>query len=286
MDAQFDRAAALLPERLRGEALYLDAESKAQAEELRLRCGLGACVRTGSRRIPLRAAVDREVIDETLERASGSSLHTVQESMRAGYLTASGGFRIGLGGTAVLKNGELYGFRQVSSLNIRIPRAWRCVTPELQARLSGKSVLILSPPGGGKTTLLRELVRLWSLDGDNVALIDERGELAALHNGAPQFDVGPNTDVLDQCPKAAALSLALRVLSPQVIAMDELGGAADAAALRQAADCGARLLASVHAAGLRELKVRGVPIELFDTAVRITCEGGRRIYQVEELSSC
>ena len=279
MDAEiFDRAAALLPERLRGELLFLDPALRAGTEELRLYCGRGlrAVLETGS--VPLRGSVGREDLEYVLERASRSSLHAVQESLRQGYLTAPGGYRIGVCGAAVVKDGEFRGFRQLSSLCIRIPRQVPCVPQELAESLADKSLLILSPPGGGKTTFLRDLVRLASDGGRRVCLVDERGELAALSGGIPQFDVGRNTDVLEGCPKAAGVEMLLRSMSPQIIAMDELGAAEGEAVLR-AADSGVSVWASLHCASPEELARKPFPRQVFRRGVLIRREGGKRIYR-------
>ena len=273
-----DRAAALLPERLRGEFLFLDPELRARTEELRLYCGRGLRAVLDEGSVPLRGSVGREDLEYVLERASRSSLHAVQESLRQGYLTAPGGCRIGVCGGAVIKDGEPRGFRQLSSLCIRIPRQIRCVPPELAERLLDGSLLILSPPGGGKTTFLRDLVRLASDAGRRVCLVDERGELAALAGGIPQFDVGMNTDVLEGCPKAEAVDMLLRSMSPEVIAMDELGSAEEKAVLR-AADSGVAVWASVHCSSREELERKCLPLRVFRRAVLIRREGSKRVYR-------
>ena len=283
MDTErFDRAAALLPERLRGELLFLDPELRAGAEEIRLYCGRGLRAVTETGIVPLRGSVAREDLEYVLERASRSSLHTVQESLRRGYLTAPGGYRIGVCGAVVLKDGEPRGCRQLSSLCIRIPRQVPCVSPELEDRLLDKSLLILSPPGGGKTTFLRDLVRLASDAGRRVCLVDERGELAALEAGIPRFDVGRNTDGLEGCPKADGVEMLLRSMSPQVIAMDELG-AAEGEAVRRAADSGVAVWASLHCASPEELARKPLPRQVFRYGVLILREGSRRIYREVEI---
>ncbi len=275
---QFDRAARLLPDALRDQALFLDASLRSRAEELRLYCGRGARVVLGDGSFALRGAVSQQDLETVLERASRSSLHAVLDSLRQGFLTAPGGYRIGVCGTVVRKEGEVRGFRQLSSLCIRIPRQERCVPPELAERLRDKSVLILSPPGGGKTTFLRDLVRLTSNAGRRICLVDERGELAAQEGGVPRFDVGQNTDVLEGCPKAEAVEMLLRSMAPQVIAMDELGPS-EAEAVQRAAASGVRVWASVHCSAPEELRQKGLPPRVFSTGVLILREGGRRLYR-------
>lgn len=278
----FDRAAALLPASLRAEALFLPEQRKLCTEEIRLRCGQGAWLCAADGDVRLNGAVGVREIDETVERATKCSLYAAEESMRAGYFTADGGYRLGFGGSMIVRGGEPVGFRRISSVAVRIPRAVACVDDGLFERLRGKSVLIYSAPGVGKTTFLRELVRRTSEEGIRVSLVDERGELAALAEGRPQFDVGSHTDVMEGCPKAVAAEMLLRTMSPRVLAMDELS-AADIPPLRAGIASGVRLLATVHAAGLSELRRRGIPTELFDAAVSVTLSCGRRVYEAEEL---
>ena len=285
MSAGLERAAALLPEHLRGELLFLEEGLLGRTEEIRLRCGGCLCLTLEEGPLVLGGRVTREDLETVLERASRSSLHTALEGLRSGYLTAPGGCRVGVCGSMVTRAGQPEACRSVSSLCIRVPRQKRCVTPEMLEELRDCSVLILSPPGGGKTTFLRDLVRLLSDSGRRVGLVDERGELAAMEGGIPGFDVGRNTDVLENCPKAQAVEMLLRGMSPQVIAMDELG-AGDGEALRRARDSGVNICASLHSTGPEALGRKGLPEGIFDRTVQIGRDGGKRIYRTEALAAC
>ena len=292
MPQRYEAACALLPRRLREAALAVPEKEK--VEELRLRQGGRLTLTLPEGEVPVPGTrVTGEDLEAVLDIATGSSRYTASQSLRQGYLTAEGGFRIGVCGTAVLEGGEVALYRDLSSLNIRIPReqiglADR-VLPGLLAEGRLESTLVISPPGGGKTTLLRDLVRALSDEKNlRVSLVDERGELAAVHRGVPQLQVGRHTDVLDACPKAQAIPTLLRAMNPKVIAVDEVAVAGDVAALEQAAGAGVVLLATVHGAGVEDLKRKPIlagmlGLGIFRKAVRIGRLGAGRWYAVEDL---
>ena len=292
MPQRYEAACALLPRRLREAALAVPEKEK--VEELRLRQGGRLTLTLPEGEVPVPGTrVTGEDLEAVLDIATGSSRYTASQSLRQGYLTAEGGFRIGVCGTAVLEGGEVALYRDLSSLNIRIPReqiglADR-VLPGLLAERRLESTLVISPPGGGKTTLLRDLVRAFSDEKNlRVSLVDERGELAAVHRGVPQLQVGRHTDVLDACPKAQAIPTLLRAMNPQVIAVDEVAVPGDVAALGQAAGAGVVLLATVHGAGVEDLKRKPIlagmlGLGIFRKAVRIGRLGAGRWYAVEDL---
>lgn len=207
-----------------------------------------------------------------------------------------GGFRVGLCGSAVVKDGEVTNLKQISSAVIRISREQKGIAQAVAPRLfrDGRfvSTLLLSPPGGGKTTLLRDLVRQLSqgegVPPQRITLIDEREEIAVMYRGQPQMDVGPRTDVLSGCPKALAISMALRAMNPQIIAVDEITVREDLRAISQAAGCGVALLATIHAANVEELQAKPLYQELmagrvFRQAVLIRTGPEGRLYAVENL---
>ena len=293
----FVPAVQALPQRLRQEALSLPAGDRARAEELRLRAGwpMTAVLPEGERPLGGPPVEGRE-LEQLVEIASRASLHTVLDQVRRGYLTFEGGHRIGLCGTAALREGEIHALRAISSADLRIARQVKgAAAPVLDGLCPGgrlADTLILAPPGLGKTTLLRDVIRSVS-EGEGctplrVSLADERGEVAAMYSGRPQLEVGRRTDVAEGCPKAQGLMLLLRAMNPQVLAVDEITAPEDVGALIAAAGCGVTLLATAHGEGRAGLERRPLYRPLLDEGlfrflVRIRREGERRIYTIEEL---
>ena len=213
-----------------------------------------------------------EEIRDTVNLLSSYSRYAFEDKIRQGFLTIQGGHRVGLAGRVILEStdgrGMVKTISPITFLNLRIARQvtgcaepvlpflWR--TEEKQCQRQVYDTLLISPPGMGKTTLLRDLIRLLSYQGMTVGLVDERSELAACHQGIPQNNLGPRTDVLDGCPKAEGLMMMVRTMSPQIIAVDEVGTEEDHGALEYAMHCGSQILATVHGSSWEELLRRPI----------------------------
>ena len=285
----YEKALGLLPRRLLTECSDIPSS---EAEEFRLRAGRRATLLIGGTETPISSVpVDTSDIDSVIERATNASVHTAQSSIAKGFINCSGGIRIGLCGTGIIDKDKVTGMRGISSLAIRIPHEIRgcgqAAIDKVKADTVG-SILILSPPGYGKTTFLRECIRQLSDSGKRVSVADERGELAAVHRGVPQFDLGKASDIMSGVPKAQAVMMLLRAMNPQIIAMDEVSSPEDVEAAETASGCGVRLIATAHAADKSELYRRPVykrllELGVFKNTVVIENRCGKRSYSYEEL---
>jgi stage III sporulation protein AA len=294
----FDQAAGCLPRSLRLAALGMDEPTRRRCEELHFRVGRKFCWSDAEGEYPVPQGPEQ--VRETdlrlvVELATGSSFHSALEGIRSGYIPLPGGHRLGLCGTVTTEEGEVKNFLHLSSLNLRIarekPEAGAGLLPQLCAGGRLESTLILSPPGHGKTTLLRDLVRRLS-DGTSslrVGLVDQRGEVAALRQGVPQLDVGRHTDVMEGCPKGVGLMLLLRGMNPQVLALDEITQPEDVEGLLQGAGCGVSLLATAHGRDREDLARRPLYAPLlrggiFTHLLRIDLVEGKRVYTLEDFN--
>ncbi len=205
----------------------------------------------------------RQELDESLEYIAGYSLYAFDEELKRGFLTVPGGHRVGVAGRLVMEGDRVQCIRHISFINVRLAHQLiGCADGVLPYLVEDGEIchsLIISPPGCGKTTLLRDLIRQIS-DGSRyaggrcVGVVDERCELAGSYQGIPQNDLGARTDVLECGPKSAGMMMLLRSMSPQVMAVDEIGGPGDGDALEQVFHCGCKLIATVHGTSLEDIR--------------------------------
>ena len=201
-------------------------------------------------------------LKETLEYVSGYSLYACEDEIRQGYISVQGGHRVGVAGKVILDGNHIRGMKYISCINVRlshqVPGCADAVMPYIQDGEHLSHTLIISPPRGGKTTLLRDVIRQLSngredIPGVTVGVVDERSELAGSWQGIPQNDLGLRTDILDACPKAEGMQMLVRAMSPDVVAVDELGREEDFRAVESVIHCGCCLIATAHGNSLEDV---------------------------------
>ncbi|HOP71694.1 stage III sporulation protein AA [Thermoclostridium caenicola] len=275
-----DRISSYLPDRLKRVVSRMDPGKAAGLEELRINAEMPLvgvfsgfdCFIAADGSFTCRHdqafRVGREEVEELFYRLCEHSVYAYQDDIARGFLTLKGGYRAGICGKAVYQGQTLKGFKDISSICIRIPRELKgCAEPIFPFIRAGRhdicNTLVISPPRCGKTTLLRDLCRIISTGSEaadfaglRTVIVDERSEIAACYRGVPQNDCGPRTDVLDGCRKAEGIEMALRGLSPAVIVVDELGTGQDAESIKMAWNAGARIVATAHAYDINDLRER------------------------------
>lgn len=211
--------------------------------------------------------VTKEELRETLDYISSYSLYAYEHEMRQGFITIEGGHRVGMAGQTIVESEKIKNLKYISSVNIRISHEIRDCAGRIMPYISQHKrmchTLIISPPGCGKTTLLRDIIRLVSdgnrwIKGSTVGVVDERSEIGACYMGVPQNDLGIRTDILDGCPKSEGMIMMIRSMSPQVLAVDEIGMEEDAHAIEYAMLCGCKMLATVHGVSFEEIRRKPV----------------------------
>lgn len=259
---------------------FIKADKRAEfVSEIRLRMNQPAILMEGNREFFVRENgtytdrmeqawyPDRQAIQEIVDHLCQYSLYAYEDELRQGYITIEGGHRVGIVGQAVQEDPEsIRTIKHISAVNIRIAHqilgAASPALPYIYKKGCMCNTLIVSPPGCGKTTLLRDLVRQISSGNAygparTVGVVDERSEIAGCYMGQPQNDLGPRSDVLDACPKALGMMMLMRSMSPAVLAVDELGSREEIRAVRMAASCGVSLVATIH--GMDRQDVLGKP---------------------------
>ncbi len=226
-----------------------DRNIQKDLQEIRIRVGRSILLKTRQADIIIDYQIKTNEILQILEKLCENSIYAYQNQICEGFLTVRGGHRIGITGTAVTEEGKVLNLKYVTSLNFRIAREVKnCSNHFLREIIDRENnsiynTLIVAPPGKGKTTMLRDIIRNISNGIDEIhfkgmtcGVVDERGEIAAMYKGVPQNDIGIRTDVIENITKSKGMKMLIRSMAPEVIACDEIGSKEDVQAIRRSHD--------------------------------------------------
>jgi len=251
VNGQWDLLCRYLPPLWTERILSLSTQVLDEVRELRIRAGRPLALSLGRDFVSLTVIATAEEVQSCFWRFCGRAVHAHQEELSEGFVTTEDGFRVGVAGRAVVKDGKTVSYRDITSLCVRVSRPMiACASPLLpflEKDGTIQSLLVCGTPSCGKTTVLRDAARLLS-ERYNVAVVDERRELAAKALGG--------CDVLSGCPKAVGILQAVRTLSPDVVIADELGGDEEWRAVAASCYLGVPVIASVHACHTGDLTAR------------------------------
>ena len=249
------------------KAINQNEKIKEQIQEIRIRVGRPIILKLHNLDILIEYIVNQTEILQILEKICENSIYAYKNQICNGYITIKGGHRIGITGSAVVENEKIINIKYITSLNFRIARqVLNCSNKIIGQVIDEKNqdiynTLIVSPPGRGKTTILRDLIRKLSngideinFKGRTCGVVDERGEIAAMYKGVPQNDIGIRTDIIENISKAKGIKILIRTMAPEIIACDEIGSKEDVEAIQEAIISGVKGIFTMHGKTLEDVK--------------------------------
>ncbi|WIF94530.1 stage III sporulation protein AA [Caminicella sporogenes] len=276
-ELNFNEVLSILPVRLRKILMKISSNTIKNVEEIRLRVNRPLIINVSGEDYFVTDTgiitknkhniimVNKLDVETCFQLVTDYSAYALEEEIRNGFITIKGGHRVGICGKTIIEKKRVKTLKDISGLNIRFSKekigcAKKVIRYIIKSQNSIYNTLIISPPQCGKTTLLRDIVRLISngvadlnFKGINVGVVDERSEIGGCYNGVPQNDIGIRTDILDSCPKAEGMIMLIRSMSPKVIVTDEIGRDDDIYALKEAMNAGVKFITTIHGSSLEEV---------------------------------
>ena len=236
-------------------------------EEIRIRVSKPIILKLANKEILTEYIVTTQDILEIVEKITENSIYSYQQQICLGYITLKGGHRVGISGNVVMEDNKVINVNYIYSLNFRIARqiigAADKVVNEVLKNDEVSNTLIISKPGAGKTTILRDLIRIISKT-KTVGVVDERGEIAAMYKNEPQNDLGIKVDILSNISKSLGIKMLVRSMAPDVIVADEIGTKEDIEAIKYAVTSGVKGIFTAHANNIEDVKKSPILKELLD----------------------
>ena len=258
--------------------LEQDKRIEQELKEIRLRVGKPIILKLRNIDLIIEYKTKQSDILQTVERLCNNSIYAYKNQICEGFITCKGGHRVGITGTAVVENNKVLNLKYITSINFRIAREIKNCSNKILSEVIDRenntifNTLLVSPPGRGKTTMLRDVIRRISngipeinFKGKTCGVVDERGEIAAMHQGIPQNEIGIRTDVIENISKEKGIKMLIRSMAPEIIACDEIGTKEDIEAIKEAMTSGVKGIFTMHGKTIEDIKNNKKINELVET---------------------
>ena len=248
---------------------YIAINKIKNVEEIRLRAERAVNIKVENKNLIINYKISMQELLDTFHKICEHSIYTYQKEIGEGFITIRGGHRVGISGNCVCdENGKIVNINYVSSLNFRIAREKKdCSESIIKYIITGENIsntLLVSKPGAGKTTMLRDIIRKLSFAGKTCGVIDERSEIASMYRGVPQNDIGVLSDVMSNCTKSQGMKMLVRSMAPDVIICDEIGSKEDIEAINYAMCSGVKGIFTAHGDSFDEIRLNSQINELIE----------------------